>query len=487
MKAAFLRGSSWTIGGQIVVVALGILSILVLARLLEPEDFGLIGLLGSVIAVLGLFREIGLTTAIVQKANIRESELTRILMLTVVLGFVVGGLATAAGYGVSYFVDEPRIKEIAPWFGLCFLLNSLETVPLGLMRRALKFRQLVVRDIISKAAGIGICILAAWAEWGYWALVVQALTMASINLGLTWSAAKWRPIAAAAPWREIVSYLKFGASFTSSNVAAYLTQNFDSLLIGKYSGLTALGYYGRARTLMLTPLSQAMGPLGTVLIPVMSRVKDEPARMRVWVDKLSRAFLYFSAPVAAILMAGSSEIIEIFLGDKWMEVVPIFWWLSISVASSPLGSLFYWVLVTSGRGELLFYWTIAGAVITCLAVALAISWGVVAVAASIGLTSLIARSFIAIYFASQTGFFNLRSMVSRYVGGILLGCCWLGTLTYVMKVANYWLESPLIRLGVLCATATALFTAFTVCTPLGRCVWKECRDLFRSLRPARSC
>jgi O-antigen/teichoic acid export membrane protein len=462
LKNQALKGGAWTVGAQIAHFVLQIASLSVLARLLTPEDFGLIGMLAAVIAVLGLFREMGLSTAIVQRSSIVYGELSRLFWLSVYLGISLGILTALAGFGAAWLMDEPRLIPIAPWFGACFLLGSLETVPGGLLRRHLKFRSIAVRDVSVRLIGFIAAVVAAIAGLGYWALVIQSVISAILQLILTWNAAEWWPKERASSWGAIRPYIGFGAAFTGSNLASYFTQNLDSLLIGKMLGAGPLGFYSRARMLMIQPVNQFMGPIGTVLLPILCKIKDDIPKTRKTIALLAIPFLTLPSIMAAWLMAGAPEVVRIFLGPDWGATTEILRWLACSIIYLPFGSLLYLVLVSSGRTNLLIHWTWTGALTAIAGYIIGVKFGVVWVAVAFSLTGIAFRVPIALYFCNKTGLINLQRLAASYIVALVIAGCLFGTLYYARIQLLAWTSNDclvLLGLAVPCAVFLAIALA----------------------------
>lgn len=439
LRVTALRGGAWTVGAQGGHFVIQIASISVLARLLAPEDFGLIGMLAAVISLLGLFREMGLSTAIVQRSSIASGELTRIFWLSVYLGIVLFILTAASGFGAAWLMEEPRLIAIAPWFGACFLLGSLETVPAGILRRNLRFRSIAVRDVTVRLIGLFAAVTAALAGFGYWSLVVQAVASALLQLVFTWTAAAWWPREPGSPWKTMRPYAGFGAAFTGSNLASYLTQNLDSLLIGKIWGAVPLGYYSRARMLMIQPVNQFVGPVATVLLPVFCRIKDDSTKMRKTIAALSIPFLVLPCLLTPWLIVGAPEVVRILLGLEWEGTTNILRWLAGSIIYLPIGTLLYLVLVSSGRTTLLMHWTWTGALAVTVGYIIGVRFGVVWVAAAFTLTGILVRVPIAVFVCNKTGLIDAKRLMASYgcvlVSGIGL-CVLLNFCRNMLKSAD---------------------------------------------------
>lgn len=457
-------------------------SISILARLVSPEDFGLIGILASALAILNLLRDLGLTAAIVQSPNISKEQLNGLFRFSILLGLSLLILVTLAGWALSWFLGDPRLLAVAPVYATMFTANALGSVPLGLLRRRLHFGRIAVRDVVSFLFGVVAGIVVAYKGGGYWSLVAMSWMTTFLNTLMAWIAAGWFPSGRAARFSEMSRLLKFGGTFTLSEVATCLSQNLDKLLIGKIWGFEVLGFYTRGYALMLAPVGQIMGPIGSVLIPVLSRLNAQRDRYRQWVLRLFGLFLLGSGPLAAYLMLSARNLVPLILGPGWEMTVDIFFWLSISLFGKPVASLLYWVFVTSGNVREMFRWTTVNMILTVLSIGVGVIWGPVAVAGAYSVTGCLIRTPIAIYYASRTGCVPFAGMAKRYSYGLLwfgswLGLEWVGDWSIGTLGLSAWAH-----LAVLGVASALVATLLLFGTAMGRALFSEVRDVLGSIR-----
>lgn len=464
LKRAAFKGGVFTFGAQGIQFICQLASISILARLLSPDDFGMVGMLSSVLALLHLLRDFGLTATIVQSPTITQSQLNFLFRLSLFIGLVMLVVGSLAGYGLSWFVDDPRIALIAPVYGCMFLVGSLGTVPLGLLRRRLQFAKISIRDLTSFFCGVSAAIIVAYCRGGYWSLVTMSATSTTVNVLFSWLAARWLPTLETAKITDSLSLLKFGGTFTLSEVANYLSQNLDNLLIGKIWGLESLGFYTRAYSLMLAPLNQIMGPIGTVMIPVLSRINEDPHRHANWILRMFTIFLLVSAPLAAFLILTSSDLIKLLLGEGWEVTANIFSWLALSLFAKPVASLVYWFFVTSGDVRIMLKWTAANAFLTILAIIIGVIWGPVAVAGAYSATGFLIRTPVAFYYAAQTGRIRFSEFTRPYLIGMAWFSAWLAAdwgISVALTMMEFSASLRIVSLGLFTLIGMAVLLRFT--------------------------
>jgi PST family polysaccharide transporter len=382
------------------------------------------------------------------------------------------------GFALSKMMNDPRITWIAPWFGLSFALASFETVPQSLLRRRMMFRQIAAREVASALLGTSSSILAAYLGAGYWALLVGMVITAFTDAITSWIAARWTPSTASAPWRDVLSFLRFGGAFTGSNLAAYFSQNLDSLLIGRIWGYEQLGYYTRARALMIQPMNQFMTPIGTVLLPIFCRIQSDKARFQKIISDLSLPFLFLPSILATWMMVGAPEIVYILLGNDWASNTAIFIWLAASVIYMPFGSLLYLILVASGQSKLLLHWTWTGGLVIIGGYAISVYYGTFWVAASFTLTGLFIRVPIALQFCHKTGLIATKRIAVTYVSVLGFACCLYFLLSLSKHLLVSWTTNPFMILAGTSIPAMLLLTVALVAHPLGKSLYITLKQSF---------
>lgn len=420
LKKVLIIGSSWTLGLQLVKFIAQVLTMYILARILSPKDFGLIAMLASSFALLELLRDFGLNAALVQRATISNAQLVGIFYLTVMLGVIMSGVGVSVGYLVAWFTKEEAIRQIAPFMAICFITNSLSTVPLGILRRELKFKQLAIRDFFSYLLGALAGVVVAVQGGGYWALVAAALASSATNMIMVWSSAQWWPRSLALPFGELKPLLKLGGALTVGEFANYVNSNADNLLIGKFWGMLSLGYYNRGYALMLAPIGQIIGPLGAVIQPVMCRLHDDNSQMKNLISSISILFCGLAICLASFVLIAAPSVMPLVLGSGWDVSVKVVQWLSLSVFVRPIASLLYWSVVARGQSGTFMKWAGSNCAINLVAILIGLPYGPVGVARALGIASVLAVLPNAIFLSSEATHHSRSSWFALYFKSLLV-------------------------------------------------------------------
>jgi O-antigen/teichoic acid export membrane protein len=347
------RGAAVTMTGQVARILLQVVSVVVLAKLLTPHDYGLVAMVMAIAGLADIFRDFGLSTAAVQARDLTREQRDNLFWLNSGLGAVLCAIIAAGGGLFANFYGEPDVAEIARLLAFTFLLNGIGTQYRADLSRRLRFRSLAFADIVGQLAGFGAGLGLALAGAGYWALVAQQLVQAATTLIYLGGAARWLP----RRWSRDAGMgplLRFGRNMVGMQVVGYVNGNLDSVVIGRVFGAATLGVYNRAFQLLMAPLTQIRAPTTTVALPVLSRLDDEPDKYASFVARGQVALGYSIVPALAIVAAAAEPVVALFLGDRWESVTPLLRILAFAGAVNLLAYVGYWVFLSRNlTGQLL--------------------------------------------------------------------------------------------------------------------------------------
>ncbi len=371
----------WSVVQKWARAAIWFLSFVVLARLLDPEDFGLVALASVFTAFVEVFLNQGFGAAIVQRADLERKHLDTAFWITVLIGILltVGGIAVSGL--VAAFFEEPRLAPVLRWLSIGFILSALSSTQMAILRRELAFKSLAVRSITATTAGGIVGVTLAFAGFGVWSLVAQSLTIGLAGVIVLWRASDWRPgfHLSMKHYKELFS---FGVYIVGNNILRVLVRRSDDLLIGYFLGPILLGYYTIGYRLLLVITRVATGIINSVAFPTFSRLQDNPQRMRRAFYEVTQYTSLLAFPVFIGLAILAPEVVPALFGDKWAPSVPVMQVLAlIGILQSGLafnGS----VMRAFGKPSWEFGIMLLNAVCTVIGFWVAVRWGIVAVAAS---------------------------------------------------------------------------------------------------------
>jgi O-antigen/teichoic acid export membrane protein len=323
-------------------------TMMVLARLLSPEDFGLQGMVVVVTSFLGLFRDAGLGRATIQRLEVTHQQTSTLFWINVAFGAILAALCAALAPALVAFYHEPRLYWIAVISGATFLFNGLSAQHSALLQRSMQFVTQAKIEVLSLAGGAGTGIVMALLGCRYWSLVGMAMVNSILGAAGVLLAVPWLP---GPPRRRsgIRSMLHFGGLASCNSVVVFLAWNVDNLLLGRVWGADALGLYGRAFQLVTLPVQQLNTAVTGVALPALSRIQHDT-------ERLARSFLRgFSLlisstiPITITCALFAEEIVRIVLGPKWMEATPIFRLLAPVALVFAVANPLSWLVMSTGR------------------------------------------------------------------------------------------------------------------------------------------
>lgn len=374
------RGAAVTVAGQGGRILLQVVSVVVLARLLTPHDYGLVAMVFAIIGIGEVFRDFGLSSAAVQAPTLSRGQRDNLFWINSGLGIALAALVFLFAPLIAMLYSEPEVESLARVLALTFVLNGLTTQFRADRNRNLRFTVLAVSDITAALVGLGVALVTALAGWGYWALASQQLSQGLVGLVILAVSARWIPHLPdrTAPMRPL---MRFGGNLVASQLIGYVTNNIDSVIIGVRLGAAPLGIYNRGYQLLMQPLSQLRAPTTSVALPVLSRLSDDAARYGAFVVRGQQALGYSLVAGLAIAIAAAEPLTALLLGPQWSEVPPILSLLAVAGIFQTLAYVGYWVYLSRGlTGDLLRY-TMVTSVIKIACIVVGSNWGLIGVAA----------------------------------------------------------------------------------------------------------
>ena len=350
LKGRFVRGGATTLIAQAATFLLKLGSITVLARLLAPEDFGLVAMVVTVTGFVEMFRDAGLSTATIQRAEITHAQVSTLFWINVALGVTFMLTTAALAPPVAWFYREPRLIAIMLALSPTLVIGGLAIQHQALLYRQMRFGTLASIQLLSQAAGLGAAIVAAVFGLRYWALVVMLAGSSAVATLLTWLCCDWRP---GLPRRGsgVRPLLSFGLNLAGFNLANHFFRKGDNIIVGWFWGPGLLGLYDRAYTMVMLPLSQANFPLWGVAVPALSATQSDPARYVRGYLQVVRFVTLLGMPLAVLIGVMADEIVLVVFGPAWLPSASILRILSIGGAAQVLLNTAGILFVTSGRTD----------------------------------------------------------------------------------------------------------------------------------------
>jgi O-antigen/teichoic acid export membrane protein len=378
------RGFSLTFGGQGLKFIVNMGATAVLARLLAPDDFGLVAMIVSLTGVAHIFKDLGLSLAVVQRPHLTHREASCVFWITVATGLVTALAVACAGPLFALILKDHRLSMISPVIALSFLFASIGSLHQALLRRHMRLGTITAIESLSGLASYLVAIALALVGVGYWALVLQQVVAFAFMAVFSWVACSWRP--GGIRWEPSVkAMIGFGGSVTGSNLLNYLCRNLDNLLIGRFCGAVALGLYSKAYQLLLLPIWQINTPMLSAITPALSRLQFEPQRFKQLYLKAIMAIVMIGMPLVVFMFVRAETIIIVALGRSWTGAVPLFRLLAPAAFMDTFNIAAGLILITLGQTDRQLRLSVVSAVAIILGFCIGIRWGAQGVAIAFSL------------------------------------------------------------------------------------------------------
>ena len=399
LKEQTIHGLSWSALSQVVKQLNAFIITAILARLLRPSDFGLIGMATVFTQFAAVVGESGFTGALIQKQHLGDEHYSTVFWLNIVAGFLLMfGMAITAPF-IAQFYSNPALIPVLRAISISFLLASFGVVQQALLMKSMNFKSLMIRDIAAMSAGGITGIALAASGFGVWSLVGQLLVFTLADAIALWSSSSWRPKFVFSK-NAALEIFSFSAHLMGFNVTNYIARNTDYLLIGKFLGSESLGLYTLAYKLMLVPLQNVSWVVSRVMFPAFSKIQHDLDVVRKSYLKLVKIISLVTFPMMAGLCVLAPETVRVFFGARWSgAIVPIqiFCFCGMVQSLTTIGGIIY---QSQGRPDIQFKMSLANTALTVIVILISLRWGIVGVAAGYTLFTVL-WSHLSFYIASR--------------------------------------------------------------------------------------
>lgn len=378
----------WSSISQVSRQIMQLVTTAVLARLLSPSDFGLVGMATIVIGFVGIFSDLGTSSAIIQRKNLSDSLINSLFWINVVFGLLAMVILLAVAPLVANFYQEPRVTLVLRVLSFTFLMSGISILQKAILERNLAFNTSAKIEISAVVAGSLLGISTAVMGWGVWSLVTQSLAVVSLTTILLWTVSKWQPKLAFS-WEEVQEVSNYSLNLTAFSIFNYFARNADYILIGRFLGSQDLGYYTLAYRLMLYPLQNVSAVIGRVMFPALSKLQDDNARFSFAYLKMSSTIALISFPLMVSLWALAKPFILTFFGQQWQPVILLLMILAPVGMSQSIMTTVGIIYQVKGRTDWLFRWGIISGTLVVIAFVIGLQWGIIGVASAYAIATLI--------------------------------------------------------------------------------------------------
>ncbi len=483
LQTRALRGVRWTMFEQVGRQVLQLIQVVVLARLLTPEAFGIVAMVLVFQQFIEIFATFGFGAALIQRDELRQEHATSVFWFNVAVGGGLMVLFMALAPLVGRFYGEPLLVPLAIFTSLAMLFSALNIVQRSVLQRELQFRALTIIELAALTVTTALAIGLAWRGYGPWALAAQVVALPIVSGALLWVVSDWRP--RGRPSRAALGeLLHFSANAFGSRVMAYWSYNLDNLLVGKLLGTTLLGVYTRAYAILLQPVANFGSMVSRVLFPAYARAQDKPDVLRAAHAKVLRVTAVMAVPATLGLAVVAEAFTLTLFGSQWTAVTPLLRIMAVASLIVIIRNLFGNLFLSQGRPDIQLKLGLVARVIAAAGIVIGVQWGLIGVVWAL-LAVAIINGIPQVWLAGRLIAFPMGDLARAFVGPLAAAA--------PMLVAAWWIGDQVDAAGqppilVLLAQAAAGAAVYLPIVHLARLRgWRELLAAARVRRgPRRS-
>ncbi|RWK74186.1 MAG: hypothetical protein EOR45_33595, partial [Mesorhizobium sp.] len=301
-------GGGIALCAQVLILLTQVGYMALMARLLQPDDFGLVAMAASVTAFVGVFADLGLSMVTIQRKEVDHDTVSALFFVNLGVGFALMPLTWLMAPVATWLFNDPRVFYLVLVLAIAIPITAAGAQHKALLIRNMRWMSLHSVNLGSLLCGFSVGVAMAWG-WGfkYWSLAAATLTTALVaTIGL-WMLSPWRPTKVA-NWKNARSAINFGINYSGSQFTTYINRQSDNVLVGWKSGPVELGFYTRAYSLFMLPITLVSGPIGSVIIPMLSRLQTQPDRWTRTYLSAMRLTLMMNTILCIIITINAREI-----------------------------------------------------------------------------------------------------------------------------------------------------------------------------------
>ncbi|NLJ18847.1 lipopolysaccharide biosynthesis protein [Globicatella sulfidifaciens] len=443
LKKKAIRGVSWSFVDNIASQGITFLVGIILARLLTPAEFGILGMITIFIAISNSIIDSGFSNALIRKNDAKRIDYNTVFIFNLVLSLVLYGVLYVASPAISRFFHEPQLVAITRVMGLLLLINALGIIQRTLLVKRVDFKTQTKVSVIASLGSAVVGVGMAWAGFGVWSLVGQQLSRQFLNTLFLWVFNRWRPLLefSIQSFKELFS---FGSKLLASGLIDTLFKNIYYIIIGRFYSAAQLGQYTRAEQFNMIFSSNLTSVIQRVSYPVLSSIQNEAERLREAYRRVIKSTMLVTFACMLGLAACAKPVILILIGEKWLVAAEYLQIICFSGMLYPLHAINLNILQVKGRSDLFLKLEIIKKGLAVLPITLGIIYGI-----KVMLLAKVFNSFLAYYlnarYSKSMVNYSVKEqiadilptfLVSLGVAGVMWGITWLDLNVYLQLIVQ---------------------------------------------------
>jgi PST family polysaccharide transporter len=457
LTARASRGAFWALASNIAVSAVSFAGTVVLARLLDPRDFGLLGMAVLVTGIVQLFGSLGLGGALIQKEEVSREGLSTVYWVNLAAGAALTLICLGISPLAAWFFEEDAVQGLLVLLSFTFFISSLSSIHTTMLYKDLRMKQLAVIEISSRFLRVAVMLVAACLGMGFWSLAIGMVVERILKTGGLLLVFPWTP-AFLFSWAKFQTLFRYGRNLFGNNFLTYLNRNMDFLITGRVLGVELLGFYQMAYNLPFLLLQYVSDSIGSTSFPVFCKLQHDNQRLAGGYLRIVRCIALGAFPVLAGLAYCAEDFIHVVYGPRWLPAVTPLRILCLGAALASIHSVVTPLLNAKGRPEISFRWNAVRRPLTGIAILggarglglAGVAWAMLVVevvsVVLVGIALRLIEQDLGAYF---------RSLVSSTVACAMM----LGVLLVLNQPFLFGSWAPVLRLVANTAAGVGVYTA----------------------------
>ena len=368
-------GLIWTFAQQFGNQLIGFIVSVILARILLPAEFGLIGMIAVFIAIGNTLLNAGLTQSLIRSKEIDQEDYSTVFYFNLVISVLIYFIVFFSAPGIAEFYGRSILTDILRVYGLTFIISAFSAVHQTILTKELDFRLQTTVAIPAAILGGGVGILLALNDYGVWSLVWSSIATAAANSVQFWIYSKWLP-EFIFNRKKFLHHFNYGYKLTLSGLLDQIFNNIYLIIIGKYFSVAQVGFYTRAETMKQLPVSNISFALNKVTFPLFATIQDKNERLKKVYKDLMEIVIFIISPVLIFTAVLAEPIFRILFTEKWLPAVPYYQILCFTGILYPVHAYNLNILKIKGRSDIFLKLTIFKKSMTLIVILIAFQFGI---------------------------------------------------------------------------------------------------------------
>ncbi|MCM4158791.1 lipopolysaccharide biosynthesis protein [Antarcticibacterium flavum] len=371
------KGFVWTFAQQFGNQVIGFTISLILARILLPEEFGLIGMIAIFVAIGNTLLNAGLTQSLIRSEELEEADYSTVFYFNLVSATAVYILVYVLAPLIASFYEQPILTDIVRLYCLSFIFSAFAAVQLARLTKRMDFKTQTLVALPATITGGAVGIIMAYSGYGVWSLVWSSLITSFLSSVQLWFYSKWKP-GFIFSREKFKVHFNFGYKLTLSGLLNRIFDNIFIIVIGKYFSAAQVGFYTRAETTKQLPLSNIFNSLDRITYPMFAEIQNDDVRLKRVYKQLLQMVLFVVAPLLIFLAVLGEPAFRFLFTEKWLPAVPYFQILCVTGILYPLHAYNLSILNVKGRSDLFLKLEVLKKVVIVLTILVTIPFGILA-------------------------------------------------------------------------------------------------------------